>query len=136
MNLKLAVPTEPPGGLEADISDHFGHCALFTLVSIEDGRVSGVETVPNVPHVQGGCLAPVNFLHAQGAQALIAGGMGMRPLLGFNSVGITVFHHQGRRTAKEAVESLIAGQLPQFGQQHTCGGGQDHQHGSGGCGHH
>ncbi|MBU0513529.1 MAG: dinitrogenase iron-molybdenum cofactor biosynthesis protein, partial [Proteobacteria bacterium] len=92
-------------------------------------------TAANVPHVQGGCLAPVNLLHSLGAQALIAGGMGMRPLTGFHSVGITVFHHQGRRTAREAVESLIAGQLPQFGRQHTCGGGQDDHHGHGGCRH-
>jgi predicted Fe-Mo cluster-binding NifX family protein len=123
-----------PGGLEAELSGHFGHCDRFTLVDIQDGRVSAVETAVNVPHVQGGCMGPVNLIHSLGAQALIAGGMGMRPLMGFQSVGIDVYFNQGATSVGEAVQAMIEGRLPRFGQQHTCGGGgHDHDH-VGGCG--
>ena len=123
MNTVVAIPSTLPGGLEAPLGAHFGHCDLYTLVSVEDGRIKDVQTLPNVPHEQGGCMAPVQHLAQNGARVLIAGGMGMRPLMGFNQVGIEVYFGGEAQTVAEAVEALLNGQLPQFGQQHTCGGG-------------
>ena len=79
--------------------------------------------MPNVPHQQGGCMAPVNHLAQNGVQVLIAGGMGMRPLMGFNQVGIQVLYGNGAQTVGEAVEALLQGKLPQFTTEFTCGGG-------------
>jgi predicted Fe-Mo cluster-binding NifX family protein len=122
----IAVPSENPGGLDAGLGAHFGHCDLYTLISIQDGVIQDVRVVPNVPHQQGGCMAPVQYLAGKGVQQLIAGGMGLRPLMGFNQVGIQVLHGGEARTVGEAVQSAIAGKLPQFQQMHTCGGGGGH----------
>ena len=103
----VAIPSTHPGGLEAPLGAHFGHCDLYTLVKIADGKVQEVATLPNVPHQQGGCLAPVNHLAQHGVQVLIAGGMGMRPLMGFNQVGIEVLFGNGAQTVGEAVEALL-----------------------------
>jgi predicted Fe-Mo cluster-binding NifX family protein len=119
----IAVPSENPGGLEAGLGAHFGHCDLYTLVSVEEGEIQQVDVVPNVPHQQGGCMAPVQYLASKGVQQLIAGGMGLRPLMGFNQVGIEVYHGGQARTVGEAVASAIEGKLMQFRQEHTCGGG-------------
>lgn len=119
----IAVPSENPGGLDAGLGAHFGHCDLYTLVSVEDGNIGDVAVIPNVPHQQGGCMAPVQYLAGKGVQRLIAGGMGLRPLMGFNQVGIEVFHGAGARTVGEAVQAAIEGKLMQFQQEHTCGGG-------------
>jgi len=120
----VAVPSEHPGGLEATLGAHFGHCDLYTLVIItEAGQVQEVSTLPNVPHEQGGCMAPVQHLAQNGVQVLIAGGMGMRPLMGFNQMGIDVLFGQGAHTVGEAVEALLSGKLPRFTPQYTCGGG-------------
>jgi predicted Fe-Mo cluster-binding NifX family protein len=86
-NLLVAIPSNYPGGLEAPLGAHFGHCDLYTLVKIAADKVTEVATLPNVPHHQGGCMAPVNHLAAHGVQVLIAGGMGKRPLMGFRQVG-------------------------------------------------
>lgn len=124
MNKRLiAIPSENPGGLDAQLGAHFGHCDLYTLVSVEDGKISDVSVVPNVPHQQGGCMAPVQYLASKGVQQLIAGGMGLRPLMGFNQVGIKVFHGGTASTVGEAVQSAIEEKLVEFQQQHTCGGG-------------
>lgn len=123
MKQLVALPSNAPGGLEAELSGHFGHCYAFTLVSVEDGQIGDVKVVPAVPHEQGGCMAPVNYLANQGAQILIAGGMGMRPLMGFNQVGIDVFHNDGFLSVGDAVKAYAEGKLPQFGQNMTCGGG-------------
>jgi predicted Fe-Mo cluster-binding NifX family protein len=123
----VAIPSVYPGGFEAQLGAHFGHCDLYTLVKIAEGKVIGVDTLPNVPHQQGGCIAPVNHLAQHGVQVLIAGGMGMRPLMGFHQVGIQVLYGNGVKTVGEAVEALLQGQLPQFGTEFTCGGGAVHK---------
>jgi predicted Fe-Mo cluster-binding NifX family protein len=119
----VAVPSTNPGGLESPLGAHFGHCDLYTLVSMENGAVKEVHVIPNVPHSQGGCMAPVQYLAQQGAKALIAGGMGLRPLMGFNQVGIDVFFGGDYTTVGQAVDAFAQGRLPKFSQQHTCGGG-------------
>jgi predicted Fe-Mo cluster-binding NifX family protein len=119
----VAIPSGHPGGLEALLGAHFGHCDLYTVVVIAEGEVREVGTLPNVPHQQGGCLAPVHHLAGNGIQVLIAGGMGMRPLMGFNQVGIQVLFGNGAQTVGEAVEAFLQGALPQFNVEFTCGGG-------------
>lgn len=119
----IAVPSEHPGGLESALGAHFGHCDMYTLVSVEDKQIRQVDVVPNVPHQQGGCMAPVQYLAEKGVNQLIAGGMGLRPLMGFNQVGIEVYFGGNVATVGEAVQSIIDGKLMQFQQEHTCGGG-------------
>lgn len=123
MNKLIAVPSGNPGGLDSPLGAHFGHCDLYTIVSVENGAVKEVKVVPNVPHVQGGCMAPVNYLAQQGVNMLIAGGMGLRPLMGFNQAGIEVYHGGAAATVGDAITAALEGKLPQFSQQHTCGGG-------------
>ncbi len=118
----VAIPSAPPGGLDAALEAHFGHCYLYTLVKIAAGQVQEVNTLPNVPHEQGGCLAPVNHLAQHGVGVIIAGGMGMRPLMGFQQVGIEVRFGQGQRTVREAIEAYLTGRLPHFTPHFTCSG--------------
>jgi predicted Fe-Mo cluster-binding NifX family protein len=122
----VAIPSGTPGGMDAPVEAHFGHCDMYTLVQLENGRVEEVRVVPNVPHVQGGCMAPVNYLAENKVKILIAGGMGMRPLMGFSQVGIDVYHGGGFATVGEAVNAFISGKLPQFTENQTCGGGAEH----------
>jgi predicted Fe-Mo cluster-binding NifX family protein len=123
---RVAIPSALPGGLQAAVGAHFGHCELYTVVDIQDGKIAQVSTLPNVPHQQGGCLAPVNHLAQNGVTALIAGGMGLRPLMGFQQVGIEVFHGGTAPTVDAAVKALIEGSLPRFSRENTCGGHHHH----------
>jgi predicted Fe-Mo cluster-binding NifX family protein len=126
MSTKIAIPSQTPGGLDAGLGAHFGHCDLYTVVTVENGTIEQVEVIPNVPHQQGGCMAPVQHLAGNGVNRLIAGGMGLRPLMGFNQMGIEVYYGGEARTVGEAVQAMLAGELPQFQQEHTCGGGGGH----------
>jgi predicted Fe-Mo cluster-binding NifX family protein len=123
MSTIVAIPSSNPGGLDAMLGAHFGHCDLYTLVTIEDKAIQSVNVIPNVPHAQGGCMAPVQYLADNGTHALIAGGMGFRPLMGFNQVGISVYFGGDAKNVGEAVNAFIEDKLPQFSQEHTCGGG-------------
>ena len=119
----LAIPSALPGGLEAGMGMHFGHCDIYTIVQIEDGAIKSVGTLPNVPHQQGGCLAPVQHLASHGVTALLAGGMGMRPLMGFQQAGVSVYYAGNYPTVGLAVQAFLDGKLPAFSTDFTCGGG-------------
>lgn len=120
MNTLLAVPSARPGGLDAQMGMHFGHCEIYTLVDIEDGAIKNVTTLENVPHQHGGCMAPVQLLADHGVKALLAGGMGVRPLLGFQQMGVEVFHTGMFPTVGAAVQAFLEGKLHPFYMEFTC----------------
>ena len=128
MNALIAIPSEAPGGLDAMLSQHFGHCDVFTLVSLHDGKIADLSLVPAPDHSQGGCLAPVQMLAAHGVTALAAGGMGARPLQGFLAAGIQPYYAAACDDVAEVVAAFTAGLLPAFVLDKTCGG-----HEQGGC---
>jgi len=120
---RIAVPSIEAGGLDGQRSGHFGHCDVFTLVDVEGGEIKQVTTIPNHSHVQGGCMVPVNLLAEHKVDALIVGGIGMRPLAGFMQVGIDVYYDVTRQEIKPVVEDLLAGKLPLIADNQVCGGG-------------
>jgi len=126
----IAIPSENPGGLDAPISEHFGHCDAFTVVEVDDGTIGEVSVLPNGGHDQGGCMAPVQMLKNHGVEVLVAGGMGARPLAGFQQVGIAVHFKEDATSVRTAVQLFLAGGCRRFGEAETCGGG------GGGCGGH
>lgn len=117
----LAVPSAAPGGLAADRSGHFGRCECFTIIDCEEGRIQNVAVVTNLPHTEGGCLAPVNLLKSHGVNAIAVSGIGMRPLLGFRSVGIDVLLGVGDKV-QDTVDAYLKSELDPISEADTCGG--------------
>lgn len=128
--LRLAVPTNNPGGMEAGRSDHFGHSDLFTIINLKNGEIAAIETVGNVAHGAGGCMVPVQHLKDQNVDALVVGGMGMRPLIGFNEVGIDVYyaHREEYVDVQAVVDGFLQDKLPVMQQSNACKGGADCHH--------
>jgi predicted Fe-Mo cluster-binding NifX family protein len=122
-SMRIAVPSMNQGGLDGERSGHFGHCDVFTLIDVEDGKIKEVSILQNVSHVQGGCMVPVNLLADNKVNALIVGGIGMRPLMGFKNVGIDVYYDAERAAIRPVVEDLINGKLPIISDNQVCGGG-------------
>ncbi len=122
-NGRIAIPSNGEGGLDGMRSGHFGHCDVFTFVDVEEGKIKEVSTISNQEHVQGGCMVPVNLLAGHKVNALIVGGIGMRPLMGFRQVGIDVYHDAERPEIRPVVEDIIAGKLELIDDNQVCGGG-------------
>ncbi len=122
-NGRIAIPSNGEGGLNGTRSGHFGHCDVFTFVDVENGEIKKVTTLKNQEHVQGGCMVPVNLLADNQVNALVVGGIGMRPLMGFRQVGIDVYHDAERAEIQPVVEDLIAGKLQAIRDDQVCGGG-------------
>lgn len=126
----IAVPSEAPGGLNAGFSAHFGHAPAYTLVELADGQARELRVIANQGHEAGGCLGPVTMLKQAGVEALVAGGMGARPLAGFQQNGITVYFGGNAGTVAQAVDFLAQGKALPFSPAQVCGGGE------GNCGQH
>lgn len=119
---RIAVPSNHPGGLTGERSEHFGHCDLFTLVDIEHGKISAVATLINEAHGAGGCMGPVHLLRQHGVDAIVVAGIGARPLQGFAGQGINV--HFAVRQAEQRIEDLIrdfiADRMPRMDPSQAC----------------
>jgi ATP-binding protein involved in chromosome partitioning len=82
--MRIAIPT-----MDGSICPHFGHCSEFTLIDVDVNArsITGRATVPAPPHQPG--LLP-RWLAEQGANLVIAGGMGARAQDLFAQNGIKV----------------------------------------------
>ncbi len=89
------------------VSQHFGRCPSFTIVNIENGKITSNEIVDNPGHEPG--FIP-QFLHERGVEAIITGGIGMRAAGFFDELGIKpIMGISGK--IDEIVEQLIKGTL-------------------------
>ncbi len=70
-----------------EVAAHFGRCPEYTIVQVENGSVVDMKTLPNPGHEPG--VLP-GFLADQGAECMIAGGMGPRAQNLFASLDIDV----------------------------------------------
>jgi predicted Fe-Mo cluster-binding NifX family protein len=127
---KVAIPSDNPGGMEADRSDHFGHSDLFTLLEIEDHKVVSVSTHENIAHAAGGCMAPVKVLAEAGVKKMIVGGMGGNPLSMCAEIGMTVFFAARDKYAlvSDVAAAFIGGELPEMNTDQVCKGGGNCHH--------
>lgn len=103
--MKIAIPLA--GGC---LADHFGHCEQFALIDAnpDTKAILQITRVTPPPHEPG--LLP-RWLHEQGVQVIIAGGMGQRALSLFAENGITVRSGLPGRTAEESAKAFLEGGL-------------------------
>ncbi len=120
---KIAVPAISEQGLDSPISGHFGKSPMFVVSTIEDGKIVEVETVMNAGHSS--CAEPVMALANRGVKILIASGMGRRPFMVTQQVGIAVVKAEGV-TVGEVLTNYLKGSSSDMGTDSLCGGGSDH----------
>jgi predicted Fe-Mo cluster-binding NifX family protein len=108
--MKIAVTAETNQGLDSPVAQHFGHAPYFVLAELEQGAVRAVEVVANPfaeAHEPGQIPA---FIHQQGAQVMISGGMGGRAIAFFHEAGVETAAGAGG-TVGEALQAYLAGRL-------------------------
>ncbi len=127
---KIAVPSNNPGGMEAERSDHFGHSETFTLLEIEDNKVVGVSIHETVAHDSGGCMVPVRALAEAGVKKMIVGGMGGTPLAICSEIGMTVYFAPKNEytIVSDVAAAFEAGKLLVMNADQACNGGSNCHH--------
>lgn len=116
--MKFAISTEGNR-----VSAHFGRAPIFTFITIEDGDVVSKEELSNPGHTVGSIP---QFVNQQGADCMIAGGMGKRAVQFFNQYGIDVITGvQG--SIDEVIEKIKNNELE--GGESLCAPGAGKGHG-------
>lgn len=120
--MKIAVTYE--NGM---IFQHFGHTEQFKLYEAEEGRIVS-EKIVDTNGTGHGALA--GFLHEEGVDALICGGIGMGAQMALSEAGIRLYGGvQG--SADAAALALAEGRLD-YDPEARC---EHHEHHEGDCGH-
>ncbi len=119
--MKVALPVV--GGR---LSSHFGHCEAFAFFDVEGGNITNRKSIPSPEHQPG--LLPV-WLAQQGANVVIAGGMGPRAVELLEQNGITVVLGAMENDPEKAVLSYLSNTLS------TGDNACDHDHESHECAH-
>jgi predicted Fe-Mo cluster-binding NifX family protein len=119
LTMRIAISTEGKF-----VSPHFGRCSSFTIVDIESGKTFKREEVENPGHEPG--YIP-QFLHENGVEKIVCGGIGIRAQKLFEEMGIkTIIGVNG--SIDEVVEKLEKGLLEEGGES-LCVPGEGKGHG-------
>ena len=104
------------------VAQHFGRCEQYTLVSIDEGKEIGRETILSPEHQPG--MLPL-FLSAFGITHIAAGGMGPKAQDLFSENNIQVIVGVSG-PLEQVIETLLQGSLKvgeslcQHGPDHVC----------------
>lgn len=106
----VAVASEGLDGLAARVAGHFGRCNAYTFVTLTDGEVTATRAVQN-PFASGHGPGDVpRWIHEEGADVILSGGMGGKAVEFFNTFGVTV-GTGAKGLVGSAVRKFLAGQI-------------------------
>lgn len=103
--MKIAIPTA-----SGRLCPHFGHCDQFALVEVADDDPKTMRTTMSTPPPHEPGLLP-RWLHAQGVEVVIAGGMGHRAQELFAQSDIRVVLGAPNETPEKIVADYLGGSL-------------------------
>jgi predicted Fe-Mo cluster-binding NifX family protein len=132
--MKIAVPI-----CDGRFSGHFGGAEAFALYTVDETSREVSEKSMTTPPEHGRGVFPM-WLHRQGVTTILAGGMGPRASDIFISHGIDVVLGADGDDPEIMVRAYLDGTLTFSGELcheygfHDCG--NEHGHGTGGCGGH
>jgi predicted Fe-Mo cluster-binding NifX family protein len=104
---KMVIAVPVTNGM---LGQHFGHCEEFALFDVgPDGKTVGDKRILTAPPHEPGVLP--RWLHEQGADLIIAGGMGARAQSLFSENSIKVVVGAPADDAEQVVKSYLDGTL-------------------------
>ncbi|MCL4343698.1 MAG: NifB/NifX family molybdenum-iron cluster-binding protein [Nitrososphaerota archaeon] len=105
----LAFPVEDDEGLDSKISMHFGRAKYFAFVKVEGDKIANFEVKQN-PHAEHEAGDLPKFVRENGAEFIIAYGMGPRAVDFFKSFGVQVITGASGKV-KEVTGAIIKNSL-------------------------
>ena len=125
--MKIVIPSK-----DEKLCAHFGHCEYFTFVDVNDESKSIEKIESRIPEGGVSCQS-AGWIAQEGADVVLAGGMGGRPLQMFAQLGVNVVAGCPELPIEEVVNGYLNNTLSTG--ENSCGGEHHHCHGHGehGC---
>ena len=122
--MKIAIPTK-----DGKLCSHFGHCDEFTFAEVNNETKEIVELTTGAPEGGVSCQC-AGWLAEQGAEIVLAGGIGGRPIMALNEKGIKVVAGCPELEINNIVEKYLNNTLATG--ENSCGSDPNHScHGHG-----
>ena len=123
--MRVAVSVDDSNGLDSVVSPHFGRCPHYVLVDLEGQEVKKVSVVANANYGQHAPGTVPKFIQSQGADVMLAGGMGRRAVALFEEFDIQAVTGASG-TVRHVLEQYLGGKL-QGAEPCSTSLGHDHQ---------
>ena len=119
--MKIVIPSA-----DEKLCGHFGHCEYFTFVEINPETKEILNIEKKVPEEGISCQS-ASWIATQGANVILAGGMGGRPMAIFAQNGVKVIAGCPELEIETVVNQFLNDSLA-LGEN-SCGGEHHHCHG-------
>jgi predicted Fe-Mo cluster-binding NifX family protein len=107
---RVAISADNGNGLDSVVSPHFGRCPYFVLVDLEGQEVEAVKSISNPYYGNHQPGQVPGFIHSQGANVMLTGGMGRRAIMFFQECGVEAATGASG-TVRHALEQYLGGVL-------------------------
>ena len=119
--MKIAIPTE-----NNRLCAHFGHCESFTFAEV-DPQTKEILNIENKIPQEGISCQSANWIAQQGANVVLAGGMGVKPMAAFEQCGVKVISGCPELPVEDIIKeylnsTLKTGENACAGEHSHCGG--------------
>lgn len=119
--MKIVVPTQ-----DGKLCSHFGHCESFSFAEVNP-ETKEILSIENKVPDEGISCQSAGWISEQGANVVLAGGMGARPLAIFAQNGLKVVAGCPELPVNDVVTSYLESTL--ITGENSCGGEHSHCHG-------
>lgn len=107
---RVAISADNNNDLDSVVSPHFGRCPYFVLVDLEGQEVKAVQSIANPFYGNHQPGQVPGFIHSQGANVMLTGGMGRRAIMFFQEYSIEAATGASG-TVRYALEQYLGGAL-------------------------
>lgn len=115
--MRLCIPTTDDQGPQAELCEHFGSAAYFTIYDLQTGAYEIVNHSDH-EHEHGACH-PMDNLKSEGIDCVVCRGLGRRALEKLNSGGIRVLRTD-RSTVEDIVQNFSIDELSEIDAESAC----------------
>ena len=108
--MRIAIATDGKNGLGSQISSHFCRCPSYMLIDIEGHEIISLQDIENPFYHNHEPGQIPTFISEQGADVIIAGGMGQKAIGFFHHLGIEAIS-SASGTALKSLALYLMGEL-------------------------
>jgi predicted Fe-Mo cluster-binding NifX family protein len=108
--MRIAISADNSAELDSIVSPHFGRCPYYLFVTLDGDQVQGLQAVENPYYGRHEPGQVPHFIHSQGADVMLSGGMGRRAITFFQQYGIQAVTGASG-TVRHALAQYLSGML-------------------------
>lgn len=86
--MRIAISADNDAGLDSVVSPHFGRCPYYLFLELDGHQIKEMRAVASPFYGQHEPGQVPHFIHTQGADVMLTGGMGQRAIMFFQQYGI------------------------------------------------